>query len=65
MDTKTIIQRLGGTTKTALLCHVTPGAVSQWLDKGIPLPRLMFLRLARPDVFDEPITKRKRVPKPR
>ena len=56
MDTKTIIKRLGGTTKTAELCQITPGAVSQWLDTGIPPARLMYLRLARPDIFDEPLT---------
>lgn len=53
MDAQTIISRLGGTAKTAELCQITPGAVSQWLHSGIPPARLMFLRLARPDVFVE------------
>lgn len=53
MDAQTIISRLGGTAKTAELCQITPGAVSQWLHSGIPPARLMFLRLARPDVFEE------------
>lgn len=48
---KEIIRRLGGSTKTAELCEITTGAVSQWKKKGIPKPRLMFLKLARPDVF--------------
>lgn len=52
MNPQTIISRLGGTAKTAELCQVTPGAVSQWLHSGIPPARLMFLRLARPDVFE-------------
>ena len=54
MDAKKIIERIGGTVKTAELCQVTPGAVSQWLDAGIPKARLMYLRLARPDAFVEP-----------
>lgn len=51
MNAQTIINRLGGTKKTAELCQVSPGAVSQWIRNGIPSARLMFLQLARPDVF--------------
>lgn len=51
MDTHEIISRLGGTVKTAILCDVTASAVSQWLTSGIPKARLMFLMLARPEVF--------------
>lgn len=51
MDAQEIINRLGGTAKTAALCNVTPGAVSQWIPNGIPSARLMFLKLARPDAF--------------
>ncbi|WP_312548156.1 Cro/CI family transcriptional regulator [Massilia sp.] len=46
-----IIDDLGGTAKVAALCEVTMAAVSQWRESGIPKPRLMFLKLARPDVF--------------
>lgn len=46
-----IIRRLGGTTKTAILCEVTAQAVSQWHINGIPKAQLKFLRLARPAVF--------------
>lgn len=53
MDTKTIIKKLGGGVKTAALCQVSPAAVSQWIENGIPPARLMFLKLARPDVFTE------------
>ena len=53
MNPNTIIDALGGTYKTAKLCEVAPGAVSQWRKHGIPKSRLMFLRLARPDVFAE------------
>lgn len=46
-----IIDALGGTSEVARLCEVTPGAVSQWKTEGIPKPRLMFLKLARPKIF--------------
>lgn len=51
MDANKIIDGLGGTNAVAELCQVTPQAVSQWRDDGIPPARLMFLRLARPDIF--------------
>ena len=60
MDTQSsvsdIIDRLGGTFKTAELCDVAPPSVSEWrANNRIPKARLMFLRLARPDVFrDDP-----------
>lgn len=48
-----IIDAIGGTSVVAALCDVSDAAVSQWrtADGGIPKPRLMFLRLARPKVF--------------
>jgi hypothetical protein len=54
MDTSKIIERLGGTAKAAALFEISPSAVSQWIENGIPKPRLMYLKLARPDVFEEP-----------
>lgn len=51
MNDSEIIDQLGGTAKVAELCEVSPPAVSQWRESGIPNSRLMFLRLARPDVF--------------
>jgi len=54
MTAPQIIDRLGGTSKVAELCEVTPSAVSQWRDDGIPKARLMYLRAIRPDVFVEP-----------
>jgi predicted transcriptional regulator len=47
-----IIDALGGSSKVAELCEVTPSAVSQWREDGIPKARLMFLKLAKPDVFE-------------
>lgn len=47
-----IIERLGGTTKTAVLCEVTAQAVSQWRVNGIPRAQRKFLRAVRPDVFE-------------
>jgi predicted transcriptional regulator len=52
VDAEQVIAKLGGNAKTAELCEVTPGAVSQWLHNGIPRAQLKFLRLARPDVFE-------------
>ena len=51
MDANQVINALGGTSKTAGLCGVTPSAVSQWRDKGIPRPWLKFLEQLRPDLF--------------
>jgi hypothetical protein len=48
-----IIDGLGGTSKVATLCETSPSAVAQWRENGIPRARLMFLKLARPDVFSE------------
>jgi hypothetical protein len=36
MDTPAIIDRLGGTSKTAEICGVTPAAVTLWKQTGIP-----------------------------
>lgn len=33
------------------MCNVKPPSVSEWRTHGIPQARLMFLKLARPDVF--------------
>lgn len=46
-----IIDALGGTSEIARLCQVSDPAVSQWRKSGIPRARLMFLRLAKPEVF--------------
>lgn len=48
-----VIDLLGGTGATAKLCETSPGAVSQWRRDGIPSARLMYLKLARPDVFEK------------
>jgi len=53
MSPSELIDRIGGTAKVATLCEVSMAAVSQWRDQGIPKSRLMFLRLARPDIFNE------------
>lgn len=55
MNANTIIDRFGGTTEVAKLFKVKPPSVSEWRRVGIPEARLMYLRLLRPDVFeDEP-----------
>lgn len=48
-----IIEALGGSSAVAELCEVTVGAVSQWKTDGIPKARLMYLKVIRPDVFQE------------
>ena len=51
MDSNQIIDALGGTAEVARMCNVKPPSVSEWRTHGIPQARLMFLKLARPDVF--------------
>lgn len=46
-----VIDRLGGPTAIALLCHIKPQAVSQWRRGGIPSARRQYLQLLRPDAF--------------
>ena len=54
MEASEIIDRLGGTVAVARLCEVQPPSVSEWKQRGeIPPARLMFLKLARPDVFEQ------------
>ena len=38
-----IIDVLGGTTKVAKLCGISPAAVSQWRTAGVPQEKLVFL----------------------
>jgi hypothetical protein len=46
-----IIDELGGTGVVAQACEVTPGAVSQWRDHGIPKAQWKFLAATNPSVF--------------
>lgn len=46
-----IIDALGGTSAVAKLCEITPQAVSQWKDKGIPKTQQLYLKAVRPDAF--------------
>jgi hypothetical protein len=56
MTASTIIERLGGTKVVAQLCDISQQAVSQWRTKGIPKAQRNYLRLLRPDVFeDQPV----------
>lgn len=52
MTPSEIIDALGGTFRVAEMCEVQPPSVSEWRKNGIPRARMMFLQLARPDVFD-------------
>lgn len=53
MKSTELIKRLGGSGEVARLCDVTVGAVSQWKTAGIPKARLMYLRVIRPDAFEQ------------
>lgn len=53
MDDSEIIDRLGGTFEVARLCEVKPPSVSQWRRDGIPQSRRMYLRVIRPEVFEQ------------
>lgn len=52
-DHSKLIDMLGGTVEVARLCQVSSQAVSKWRNEGIPHARLMYLRLARKDVFEQ------------
>jgi DNA-binding transcriptional regulator YdaS (Cro superfamily) len=43
MNTTDIIQTLGGTFAVAKMCGVTPPAVSQWKQNGLPGDKLILL----------------------
>jgi len=51
MNASVIIEALGGTYRVAELCEVRPPSVSDWKKHGIPRARMMFLKIARPEVF--------------
>lgn len=59
MDANEVIDRMGGTTAVAALCKVTPQAVSQWREDGIPPARLMFIKVVRPDLWGNDRTESK------
>lgn len=49
-DEKFIVE-LGDTVEVAKICNVTPQAVSQWKNKGIPSARMMYLKLRFPKKY--------------
>lgn len=53
MNDAELIKELGGPAKAAKLFEVTPQAVSQWAEKGIPRARMMYLKVVRPDLFKQ------------
>lgn len=46
-----IIKALGGATRISELFAISPQACSAWRRKGIPPARMMYLRLAYPELF--------------
>ena len=53
MDQNKVIDLLGGTNAAARFFEVAPASVSEWRRNGIPKARAMYLRAARPDVYQE------------
>lgn len=47
-----IIDALGGTAEAARLFEVRMPSVSAWRYHGIPKPRMMFLKVARPEALE-------------
>lgn len=47
-----IIDALGGTAEAARLFEVRMPSVSAWRYHGIPKPRMMFLKVAKPEVLE-------------
>ena len=52
MNTDIVIDLLGGVTETAKFFRIKPPSVCGWREHGIPSARLMYLEVARPDVFE-------------
>ncbi|WP_025041006.1 hypothetical protein [Nitrosospira briensis] len=49
-----IIDALGGTNAVARLFNIKPPSVSGWREDGIPDARLMYIKVAHPEVFSTP-----------
>ena len=49
-----VIDALGGTTAVSRLTEAPLSTVHSWRSIGIPKSRLMYLKLARPDLFPKP-----------
>lgn len=47
-----LIDALGGTSRTALMFDIEPASVSGWRKGGIPKGRLLYIKLAHPELFD-------------
>lgn len=53
MNSKQIIERLGGTANAARTFNVSMQAVSKWKITGIPKLRLKLLEFTHPEIFTE------------
>src|SRR5277367_6826789 len=51
LTTDQIIDALGGTSETARLFGIAAASVSEWRKEGIPKSRLMYLKIAKPELF--------------
>ncbi|WP_316150467.1 hypothetical protein [Cupriavidus sp. BIC8F] len=55
-DPNAIIDKLGGTSAVAQIFGIKPGSVSEWRHTGIPPARLMYIKLAYPELFSSAST---------
>lgn len=50
-EAQRIIDAMGGPSAVARVFSITPGAVTQWREVGVPKSRLFSIKLLRPDLF--------------
>lgn len=53
IDSSKIIDALGGNVAVAAMFEISSQAISKWRQQGIPKPRLMYLKIAHPEVFNQ------------
>jgi DNA-binding transcriptional regulator YdaS (Cro superfamily) len=62
MDANKIIDLLGGTTKVARFCGVSPPSVSMWRTNGIPQDKMIFLAASLEKVTGGQVTRKQLFP---
>jgi DNA-binding transcriptional regulator YdaS (Cro superfamily) len=58
MTNSEIIDTLGGTTKVAKMCLVSPPAVAMWRKTGIPPDRMIFVAAQLEKATDGQVTRK-------
>jgi DNA-binding transcriptional regulator YdaS (Cro superfamily) len=62
MDATEIIDCLGGTFAVAKICQISPPAVSQWRNNGIPQDKMIFLAASLEKASDGKYTRKQMFP---